>query len=272
MSSVSQTVQDFESLLVTLQDSLGVVVSDDQRGDLAERVLPLLASYQLDSFSSLAQSIETDETGKIRSEVLVAISQSKTSWGQVTEIRDVLQNYIFDQLPEDARIWVVGCEQGQLAYSVAMEIADYHHQNNSNKKINIIASDVAQSNIDYAQAATYTVHQMSGMSDEHKKLYISIDANDGSATIKDKIRQIVDFKLCDLNDDFRGLGQMDLIICLESLAYFSSSIKANMLQRLAGLLKSGGIFLTGDGQNIMLAGNSLERVDHPAGVFYRQKN
>lgn len=272
MSSVSQTVQDFEALLLTLQDSLGVVVSDDQRGDLAERVLPLLASHQLDSFSSLAQHIKADDTGKIRSEVLVAISQSKTRWNQVAEIRDVLQNYVFEQLADGARIWVVGCEQGQLAYSVAMEVAQYQHHSGSSKRFNIIASDVAQSNIDYAQAATYTVHQMSGMSDEFMKLYVSIDANDGSGTIRDRIRQMVEFELCDLNDDFRALGEMDLIICMESLAYFSSAIKANILQRLAGALKSGGVFLAGHGQNMMLAGNSLERVDHPAGVFYRQKN
>ena len=65
---------------------------------------------------------------------------------------------------------------------------------------------------------------------------------------------------------------MDLIICLESLAYFSSSIKADILKRLAAMLKSGGIFLSGYGQNMMLASSGLERVDHPAGVFYRQKS
>ena len=272
MLSVSQNVQDFDSLLIALQESLGVVVPDDQRGDLAERVLPLLESYQLDSFSSLAKSIESDSDGKVRSEVLVAISQSKTSWDMVSEIRDILQNYIFDQLPDNASIWLVGCEQGQLAFSAVMEIADYQHKSGSSKKFNVIASDVSQGNIDYARAATYSVQQMSGLTEEFKKLYLTTDNNDGSGRIKDRIRQMIEFKQCDLNEDFRELGKMDLIICLESLAYFSSSIKADILKRLAAMLKSGGIFLSGYGQNMMLASSGLERVDHPAGVFYRQKS
>ena len=132
-SIASHNIDDFESLLVILQNTLGVVVPDDQRSDLVGRVEPLLSAYKLDSLASLGESIQSDQTGKIKSGVLDAISQSQSSWELSAEIKGVLHNYIFEQLPEEARLWIVGCEQGQLAYSVAMEVAKYEHESGKSK-------------------------------------------------------------------------------------------------------------------------------------------
>lgn len=271
MSSESQPVHDIDALLITLQDTLGVVVPDEQRGDLAERMQPVLASHQFDSYGSLARNMAEDDSGKVRSEVLTAISQRDIDWRLDAEIRQILVDYIFGELPDDARVWVVGCEQGQLAYAIAMEIADYQHSS-GDKKISIIASDVSQANIDFAGAAIYSTHQLSGMTDEWRKLYLSDVTEDGNGQIKDRIRQMVEFRRCDLHEHFQDLGDMDLIICLESLAYFSSTIKADILKRMSGQLKPGGILLAGQGQGLMLSGSGLEQVEHPSGVFYRRKS
>jgi len=272
MSSVSHNIEDFESLLVSLQNSLGVVVPDEQRGDLVDRIEPVIAAHQFDSMSSLAASIQDDQAGKIKSEVLDAISHSQSNWELSVEITGVLQNYIFEQLPENARIWIVGCEQGQLAYSIAMEVAEYEHTVGITKNFELVATDVSQSNIKYAEQASYSKQQLNGLSEEYKKMFVTLDTGDGSGKFKDTIRQRLSFSQCDLNDDFQSLKAMDLVICPQALVYFSSEVKASILQRLAGMLKSGGIFLAGNGQVIMSAEDALERVEHPAGIFYRHKS
>jgi chemotaxis methyl-accepting protein methylase len=65
---------------------------------------------------------------------------------------------------------------------------------------------------------------------------------------------------------------MDLIICPEVLVYFSSSVKAGIIQQFVGLLNSGGTFLTGSNQAVIPFSESFERVEHPAGAFYRKKD
>jgi chemotaxis protein methyltransferase CheR len=77
-------------------------------------------------------------------------------------------------------------------------------------------------------------------------------------------------------ESFQSIGKMDLIICPEVLVYFSNGVKARILHQFLELLNPGGIFLTGNNQAIithaMVSGtNELERVEHPAGVFYRKK-
>ncbi len=271
-SAASYNIDDFESLLVTLQNTLGVVVPDEQRSNLIEKIEPLLSTYKLDSLSSLAESIQADQTDEIKSEVLDVISQSQSSWELSTEIKDVLHDYIFAQLPEKARLWIVGCEQGQLAYSVAMEVAKYEHESGKNKNLQLVATDVSHSNINYAELATYSKQQLSGLSDENNKLFVTLNDKGDYGQIKEKIRQQISFSQCDLTEDFQSLGPMDLIICPAVLVYFSNDIKAGILKQFSALLKSGGIFLTDNSQAIMSSGCGLERVEHPAGIFYRQKS
>ena len=60
-------------------------------------------------------------------------------------------------------------------------------------------------------------------------------------------------------------------ICPEVLVYFSNGVKAGIFKQFADLLKPGGILLTGSNQAVTPFTDSFEFVDHPAGVFYRQK-
>lgn len=271
MTSVeSYNIDDLEPLLVTLKNTLGVVVADEQRSNLVERIEPLLSEYNLDSLASLAESIKGDNSDAIKSGLLDAVSQSQSGWELSAEIKGVLDNYVFEQLPENARVWIVGCEQGQLAYSVAMEAAKFEDETGKNKNFQLVATDISQKNINYAQQATYTRQQLNGLNDEYKKLFVNVNEN-GGGQIKDKIRQHLDFRQCDLTKDFQSLGAMDLIICPAVLVYFSNDRKAGIFKQFSALLKSGGIFLTDNSQAIMSSVGGLERVEHPAGMFYRKK-
>lgn len=271
-STVSQNIDEVELLLLTLQNTLGVAVPNGQRSDLVERIKPLLLAHQLDSLTSLAESIQANHADELKSEVLHVISQCQSSWELSSEIKNVLNHYIFAQLSDKARVWIVGCEQGQLAYSVAMEVAKYEHETGKNKNIQLFATDVSQSNINYAERANYSKQQLNGLSEKNKQLFVTMNDKGDYGQIKEEVRQQISFSQCDLIEGFQLPEPMDLIICPTDLVYFSNDIKEGIVQQFSALLKSGGIFLTDNGQAMMSSGNGLERVDHPAGVFYRQKS
>lgn len=273
MSTVaSYNIDDYEPLLVALQDVLGVVVPESQRSCLLERVEPILSDYSLDSLPSLADRLQGAYADEIRTSVLEAISRRQSDWALNPSILSILKKYVFGELPDKARIWLVGCGQGQQAYSIAMEIAEYENRSGERKDFQLFATDCSPSDIEQAESATYSAHQMSGLNDGYKKLYTTAASMDAGGTVKDKIRELVQFSQCDLTEDFQSLGEMDLIICPELLVYFSNGIKAGILQQFSSLLKSGSILLTGNSQAVTPFTNGFERVEHPAGVFYRQKS
>lgn len=269
--AVTHTMNDYESLLVALQNVLGVVVPEGQRSNLLERVEPLLIEYKFDSLSMLAKSLQSDQSGAVKSKVLEAISQRQTSWCLSPDTTKVLHDYIFEQLPENARIWVVGCGQGQLAYAVAMEFAEYANKASDSKEVQIFATDGSAINIEQARSASYTENQLTSLSTEYKKLYISKMSDSDNYELKSRVKEFVSFEQCNLTENFESLGEMDLIICPDALVYFSNGVKESILRQFSSLLKSGGIFLTGSNQTMVPVSDGFERVNHSSGVFYRQK-
>ena len=269
-AAASHKIDDYESLLVALQNVLGVVVPEAQRSRLVERVEPLLSVYELDSLASLAKRLQDDEDDAVKSSVLDVISQYQPGWGLTAATIKVLHDYVLSQLPENARIWVVGCGQGQLAYAVAMELADYENKLGESKNFTLLATDSSSTNVKQAESGIYDEHQLSGLSAEYLQLYTTVESTGKSRQVKQKLRQNVSFNQCDLTEDFQSIGAVDLIICPEILVYYSNGVKASILKQFSALLNSGGILLTGNHQHVP-ADLGLERVDHPAGVFYRQK-
>lgn len=271
-SAASHTIDEYEPLLVALQNVLGIVVPEGQRSNLLARIEPLLTEYKLDSLSSLAKSLQSDHSGEIRSKVLDTISQRQINWYLSPDMTKVLQDYVFGQLPENARIWVVGCGQGQLAYAIAMEMAEYTNKTNDTRKVTILGTDGSVSYIKQAESAIYTDEQLNTLSDTYKKRYTSKISHGEGHQLKARVTEFVSFAQCNLTEDFQSLGKMDLIVCPDALVYFSNGIKNSILRRFSSLLKPGGIFLTGGNQMMIPGNDGLERVDHAAGVFYRQKN
>lgn len=270
-SAVSHTIDDYESLLVALQNVLGVVVPDAQRSCLVERVEPLLTDYQLDSLATLASQLQQQQADDIRASVLQAISKRHSDWAFSSSVLHILKKYVFAQLPQNARIWVVGSGQGQLAYSVAMEIVEYESNNNVAKEFSILATDNVPGDIKLAEQAVYSASQLSELSELYKRRYTTVDTASGGCKIKDKIRQMLHFTQCDLTQDFQSIEAVDLIICPEILMYYSNGVKAGILQQFSALLKSGRILLVGGSQAVTTFSDGFERVEHPSGIFYRQK-
>ncbi len=275
-SVVSPDLNDYESLLVALQNVLGIVVTDDQRSSLLMRIESLLSSNNIDSIAALTKILS--ENNEIKSTLLETLSLPHSSWHLANDIKKVLHDYIFSQLPEKAKICIVGCGQGQLAYGVAMEIAEYENKSGEANNFQLIATDGVASDLEIAEAALYTSQQLSSLSPEYKKLYTAAGTAADVFKIKDRIRQKVTFLqynlATDLATNVKSPKDIDLVICPEALAYFTNGDKARITLQLSEMLKPGGIFLTSDNQSILpqaviSKNKSLERVQHPSGDFYR---
>jgi len=269
-SATSHDIDDYEVLLVAFQNVLGVVVPESQRSCLVSRIEPLLSENKLESLASRAKRLESEQSEEIKSSILNAISIRHSNWSLNPAMADVPQNYKFEKVTEKAKVLIVGSGHGQLAYTIAIQLAEYEQQSNEKKQVSLLAVDSSQSAIEYAQQARYSRQELTGLSEAYKNLYTTA-SDDEHRKIKDKIRQTVHFSQCDLTQDFQSLGEVDLIICPDVLVYFSNEVKEGILQQFSTLLKAGGIFVTGGNQAVTPLIQGFERVEHPSGVFYRNK-
>ncbi len=280
--AATEQYDDFQALTLAFQDALGVIITDQQRSSLLVKLERVMHSRGLKSIVQLAEKMRKADECPLNSDVLQAITSAESSWFQFPEISRLLRQYVLDNIAgnataRDCRMWVVGCGDGSLAYSIAMDVAEHNRLKGNARQVSIIATDVSADAVKHAESACYRTSQMHGLGDELRASYMrrhdEVSAPDSpvgeSWEISPKIRQQLSFKQCDVLDDISHIGLVDVIICPDILVYFSNARRTELLEKFSNQLTPGGVFLTAEGQPVL--SNALERVEHPEGVFYRQK-
>lgn len=277
-SALSQEIDDYQKLSLAFQDVLGVVITEEQRKRILTKLNRVMQAFELDSVIELAEKMRHPDTGRLNTEILQSITDYDSCWFQYPSISRLLDQYVLDSIPDDAKLWVVGCGDGSLAYSIAIEIAEHKRVSGIQKNCSIIATDVSEEALTRAKKGLYRVNSLQSVPKDMRMMYMARreelnqefgDPQGDVWEVKQKIRDMVSFDRCDLLEGCQRTGSIDVIICPEILVYFSNSHRLGILQQFSSALKSGGILIVGEDQAVI--NNGFERVEHTAGTFYRQR-
>ena len=267
---------EYQALQLALQDSLGVVVGDEGRDMIAGTLQPLMAREHLSGLSELATALRNDTPASIRTEVLEAITAHNTRWFGYPEIYHLLSNYVLPSIMQqgrnECRIWLVGCGQGQSAYSLALAVDDYLLQISGEITVEIVATDSSAQAIAKAESGSYDDIEIQQLSQAKLQRYFDLRESENGTCwqVNDKISSMVQFKSIDLLQDTLSQGHFDIIICPDTLMYFSVASKSRLLDEFASLLEPSGILIANHNEPVQPFCDRFDRVDHEAGRFYRQ--
>ncbi len=273
----SQQVEDFQMLSLAFQDVLGVMVAEDQHNVVLGKLTRVMQAFEMDSVVELAEKMRRPDQKRLNAEILSAITSAGSRWFAYPDISNLLYHYVLENLGETATLWLAGCGDGSSAYSLAIDIAEYNREH-APRQVAILATDIFSHDIDQVRSGYYraaTVH----VPDEVRSRYFQLrdDLNDAYGDpsgdilqVSSSIRQPVSFEHSDLMAACENRQQLDVIVCPEILVYFSNARRATILERFAEALKPGGILLVAEDQPVISP--RFDRVEHPEGVFYRQRS
>ena len=225
MSPAAQKKADeYQMFLQTMQEMLGVIVGDEKQAIVTEKLAPVMESHGFKSLDTLAEAMRDDD-GSLRLSVLQAITERDSVWFDYPEVTSLLNEYVLpgivNQNPANFRIWVVGCGQGQIAYSLAMTIDAFSKQYSLGCTIEIVATDMSEEAVKRASDGSFTSTQLSGLSTANRQEYMS--ETDGLWEVGSSLRSMIHFETCDLLTGIGQMGHCDLIICAELLGCISPS-------------------------------------------------
>lgn len=273
MTTVSDDkVDEYQALLLALEEVFGVVVGEQKRSLMTTKFQSVMESFGIDSLAMLANRIRGEQSHQLRAAVLQAITSNDVSWFSYPEISGLLNDYLLpnavNQNKNDYRIWVVGSGFGQLAYSLAMSIEEFKQNHGISNDFEIVATDISEDVVNQAAKGRYDEAMLEGLSAHYKKQYMLPE--DEHWTVSPAIKSMVRFATCDLLEMIDGMGHFDLVVCPDVFIYFSTSVKRKILEEMARLLDPSGILLVGANEPVVSFTKHFERVNHDAGVFYRQ--
>jgi chemotaxis protein methyltransferase CheR len=268
--------QEYDDFRRYLEAASGIVLGDNKHYLVTSRLNRLMREFELDDFASLMKRLKTQRNSALHEQIVDAMTTNETLWFRDAYPFEVLKHELLPEITaqkaRQVRIWSAASSSGQEAYSISMTIQEYLSSKPGSlpANIQIIGTDISATMLRDASSATYDKMSLArGISEERKKRFF-VPLGD-KWQIRPEIKVRASFRELNLLNNFSALGKFDIIFCRNVLIYFSSEIKTDILNRMAGSLNPGGYLFLGGSESPTSYTNAYEMVRTPKGVVYRVK-
>jgi len=163
---------------------------------------------------------------------------------------EVLQEKILPQViqkkeqgEKTLRIWSAGCCRGNEAYSLAI-LVDQLLSSKGEWVIHILATDINKKFLDIGRAGIFRDWDLRNVADDVYSRYFTRQG-ENAHQLSPHIRSMVTFAYLNLVEDVypaleSETNALDLILCNNTLYYFSDSLVAKVIKKLGNCLVDGG--------------------------------
>lgn len=214
----------------------------------------------------------SDKTQKREMIELVSMATTQeTSFLRIPEHFQVLKE---EELPKLAKlrqnrnenylhIWSAGTATGEEAYSLA--IAMMTSGINEEIKPTIIGTDIDPSALAKAREGCYRQSRMRNLTPA--MVWSHFDRDGENYRVKESTKNIVRFFSHNLVSDHQIFDQ-DIIFCRNVTIYFSHSTRVEVLSKLVGCLKPGGIMMLGESEIMPPEVAGIESRSYKNSLYY----
>ncbi|HGY1045077.1 TPA: protein-glutamate O-methyltransferase CheR, partial [Aeromonas salmonicida subsp. salmonicida] len=133
-------------------------------------------------------------------------------------------------------------------YSLAMTLAETLSQGNWE----VIASDISTRVLEQARAGQYPMERAHNIPLSFLMKYClkGVGFQEGTFIIDRKLRDKVQFRHINLNQELPDIGMFDIILIRNVMIYFNRDTKGQVLQRLVPRLKKGGYLIVSHAESL----------------------
>jgi chemotaxis protein methyltransferase CheR len=261
---MSANAPQFDFIRTFLYEQLAIQVGADKDYLIESRLTPVLRQHHLADFSALVQRLRARANDELAVDVLDAMTTNETYFFREPALFEAL---VKDMLPALMRaraasrrvqIWSAACSSGQEPYSLVMhlrerlpQLRDWHTQ--------VVATDISPSCLDQARRGAYRQLEVNrGLPAPYLLKYFTRNGLD--YTIKDDIRQAIDFRTLNLVGNWPIDIKPDLLLMRNVLIYFDQPTKAAILGKVRQVLAPDGYLVLGAAETTLNVDAAFERV------------
>ncbi|MGY1710580.1 CheR family methyltransferase [Geodermatophilus sp. SYSU D00758] len=251
---------EFEALLLYLRERRGFDFTGYKRPSLARRVRRRMADAGIASFGDYQDHLEVhpDEFTALFNTILINVTsffRDRPAWDH---LRDDLLADVLAAAGPTIRVWSAGCASGPEAYSLAILLADALGVEEFRARVKIYATDVDEEALAHARAALYTERELAGLTPAQVRDYFVPEGTRHS--FRKDLRRSVIFGRNDLVQD-APISHIDLLLCRNTLMYFTAETQARILGRLHYALDPSGLLFLGKAEMLLAHDQLFAPVD-----------
>lgn len=234
-----------------LQARTGQQLSANREWRIETALKPLLRELGFATIDDLATAAE--RSPEIGGHVVDALLNQESSFFRDPGVLELVASAIRDMRVEQPerrmRLWSAGCSFGQEPLSLAMLFAE--RESNVRPLLpEIVATDVSDAALARARAGRYSHFEIQrGLPVLRMIRWFNQHGVDWIAR-PDLVSRIV-FRRVNLVADALPLGRFDVVLCRNVLLYLTPVIRGQVLDRLATVMRPGGLLVLGAGETVI---------------------
>jgi two-component system, chemotaxis family, CheB/CheR fusion protein len=164
------------------------------------------------------------------------------------------------------RVWCAGVASGEEAYTVAMLLAETLGMEAFREHVKVYATDLDDAALAQARSAVYTATQVESLPEPLRSRYF--EESGEHRVIHGTLRRAMIFGRHNLLED-APISRLDLLVCRNTLIYFSREAQSRILARLHFALRENAFLFLGRSETLLTRRNVFKPADAKARIFVK---
>jgi two-component system, chemotaxis family, CheB/CheR fusion protein len=257
-----------DQLLEFVKETRGFDFTGYKRSSIERRVAKRMSEVGVEGYSDYLDYLELH--GEEFAELFNTLLINVTSFFRDPQTWEHMASEIIPQLVASRddggplRIWCAGSASGEEAYTVAMVFARVLGDNEFRERVKIYATDVDEEALDQARHGAYQPRQIEDVPRDALERFF--ERTDQRYVFRKDLRRSVIFGRNDLIQD-APISRIDLLVCRNTLMYFTAETQAQILRRFHFALNDEGILLLGKSEMLITHADLFTPIDLKWRIF-----
>jgi len=259
-----QDGSDFERLIEFLRDARGFDITGYKRASLMRRVTQRASEIGIRDFRVYHDYLQVhpEEFAILFDKILINV----TEFFRDTQAWDYLAKNVVPRIvvkSGDVRIWSAGSSSGEEAYSAAILLCQALGEEAYLDRVKIYATDVDEQALSKARAG-YSDKEVGSLDAEIKDRFFERQAE--RFVFRAALRRTIIFGRHDVTQD-APISRLDLLICRNTLIYFTAETQGRILARFHYALDDDGYLFLGRAEMLLTHAALFTPVDLKERIF-----
>ncbi|HET7226761.1 MAG TPA: protein-glutamate O-methyltransferase CheR [Candidatus Eisenbacteria bacterium] len=263
------TVQDLDRLLEYLRRSRGFDFGAYKRPSLQRRIHKRMQTVGVETVPEYVDHLEAhpDEFARLFDTILINVTgflRDPPAWDALRDT--VIPRIVQPRSPDEPiRVWSAGSASGEEAYTVAMVLCEAMGMDAFRERVKIYATDVDEHALGEARQAVYGDRSVENVPPEWLERYFTHGSSGGWAFHRELRRSVI-FGRHDILHD-APIPRVDLLVCRNTLMYFTAEAQARVLARFSFALREQGFLFLGKAETLITHDAPFRAADLRSRIF-----
>jgi chemotaxis protein methyltransferase CheR len=257
MSTVNLGTDEYGGFCTGVRRLCGIDLSQYKRAQMERRIRTFAERQGITRLSDYLRvlSDSKEELDAFLDRVTINVSQL---WRN-PEQWELLRSKILPQFADRGRLraWSAGCSYGAEAYTLAATCAEVLPR----ARVEIVGTDIDGRMVQRARDGVFSIDDARDAPRPQRKRWF--EERDGRLHADPKLRSLCRFETGDLLTMRPALQAYDLVLCRNTVIYFTPEVKDALHARIAAAIAPGGYFMVGSTERINDPGKLGLEIAHP---------